>query len=140
MYLHPKGNIDSAAAAMITRSRAPVLDPVHLYQMYGTTPTEHALVAVSVEQAALLVRYPGELASSDMTVVTNIPGLVYRSDWMMAVAALPRVDWLELEGRLAKSGLTAFTPEQLAKTPSASPAVLPLDDVLEGIGDDDVQL
>lgn len=135
MYLHPKGNVDSSAAALITRSRAPVLDPVHLHQLYGAVPLEHALVAVSVEQAALLVRYPSELAASDLTIVTNVPGLVYRSDWMMATAALPRVDWMEMEGRLAKSGLTAYTPEQLAATTSSAPSILPLD-LDEGIADD----
>lgn len=126
MYIHPKGNIDSAALALVSRSRVPVADPVHLHQLYAAGPLEHALVAVNVEQAALLVRYPGELAPSELTLVTNVPGLVYRSDWMMATAALPRIDWLELEGRLAKSGLTAYTTEQLAKTPSSAPGLAPL--------------
>lgn len=128
MYLLPKGDIDSASMSLISRSRVPLLDPVKLVELF-TNPgfhSEHALVQVSLEQAGLLSRYPSQLTTSDMTMVTNVPGLVYRSDWMMLLASIPRLDWLEIEGRLAKSGLTGYTQEQVAAASKPGAILAPL--------------
>lgn len=128
MYIFPKGAVDAAALAMISRSRVPYADPLHLYEVYeiaAENDISHALVQLSLEQTALLTRYGGELAPSDVTLLVNVPGIVYRSDWMMAAAALPRIDWMEMEGRLAKSGLVAFSSATRAEG-SRAPSILPL--------------
>lgn len=109
MYLMPQGSLTSAAQAMIARSRVQFFAPERLHELYADRPADSALVQVSIDQASLLSRYPAELAPSILSIVTNVPGLVYTSDWMMQNASLPRIDWMEMEGRLAKAGHTAFS-------------------------------
>lgn len=111
MYIIPQGPINSAAQAMIARSRVQFFAPERLHDLYADRPAESAIVQVSTDQASLLSRYPAELAPSALSIVTNVPGLIYTSDWMMQNASLPRVDWIEMEGRLAKAGHVAFSAE-----------------------------
>lgn len=110
MYLIPQGPLGAAVTAMISRSGVQFIAPSALHELYVERPTESAIVQVSGDQASLLSRYPRELAPTTLSIITNVPGLIYNSDWMMQNASLPRIDWMEMEGRLAKAGHTAFTP------------------------------
>lgn len=130
MYLMPQGSLTSAAQAMIARSRVQFFAPERLHELYADRPADSALVQVSIDQASLLSRYPAELAPSILSIVTNVPGLVYTSDWMMQNASLPRIDWMEMEGRLAKAGHTAFSAadqEHKAKEGRQAPHSVELD-------------
>lgn len=109
-YIFPKGEISSSVTTLISRSRVPYIDPGRLADLYKEEVHPNSLLQLDLDQVSLLTRYPQQLMDQDLVVVTNVPGLVYKSDWMMTAASLPRIDWIELEGRLAKSGLTAYNP------------------------------
>lgn len=144
MYLIPQGQLNAATTAMISRSGVQFIAPSALHELYVDRPTESAIVQVSGDQASLLSRYPKELAPSVLSIITNVPGLVYTSDWMMQNAALPRIDWMEMEGRLAKAGHTAFTAtaqeKKGAERRQARPEVNVLfgDEEQEDLGIDDI--
>lgn len=112
MYLIPKGTIDTAAMAMIARAGAPFVDPIKLAEMFALAPSSMLLAQVDFEQVAILTRYNTQFSDEPFTIVMGVPGLVYRSDWMMTAAQCPRIDWTEFEGKLAKSGLTAMTSRE----------------------------
>lgn len=135
MYLIPQGQLNAATTAMISRSGVQFIAPSALHELYVERPTDTAIVQVSGDQASLLSRYPKELAPTTLSIITNVPGLIYNSDWMMQNASLPRIDWMEMEGRLAKAGHTAFT--QSAQEKKGAERRQPANSVDTLFGDED---
>lgn len=117
LYVIPR--INDRGAELITlaaRSGVQILEPHHLFEMYPeAVGGSMAIASLSDEQLTLLHRYMGELLPEVPTVVLSAPGVVYSSQWMMVASPLPSVDYMEISGKMAKTGLLAHSPTQVVK-------------------------
>lgn len=69
--------------------------------------------SMQVKDLLVLNRHASTLVVELPSVVMSVPGLAYDGEWVSVAAALPSVDWKEIEKKVAKSGFLANTPDQL---------------------------
>lgn len=117
LYVMPK--IETRGVEILTlagKAGIVVLEPARLFEMYPEA-VSGSMVFVTLDDAqmALLHRNMAQLLPEVPTAVMSAPGVVYTAQWMMLASPLPVVDYLEISGKIAKSGLLAHKPEDVAK-------------------------
>lgn len=123
-YLMPPVEDASAAVhTMAQRSKTVLVKVERLYQLGPYNPPPGVVIAmIEEEQLRPLVRFADEFVTETPSAVLNVPGAVYSVAWHTLTATLPHVEWSQLEAMLAKSGLLAAAPEDVAKRTSAAAA------------------
>lgn len=108
VYIIPDGKIADETMSTITRSQVPLIaGPVLAEMIAAGSDAPIAILSLTEEQLQVLVRNMSHFVSEAPTFVTAVPGLQYRSTWMMTASKLFPVDWTELESKLLKSGSRA---------------------------------
>lgn len=123
-YLMPPVEDASAAVhTMAQRSKTVLVKVDRLYQLGPYNPPPGVVIAmINEEQLRPLVRFADEFVTETPSAVLNVPGAVYSVAWHTLTATLPHVEWSQLEAMLAKSGLLAADPVEVAKRSSAAAA------------------
>lgn len=113
-YIVPQeGNFD-ALTELTQRAGVTQITPKALRELVIEDAQNSVLVgALNTEHILILNRYASQLLEEVPTVVIGVPGLAYSGEWYTLAASFPPIDWSEFEKKLAKSGSTAYTKEDL---------------------------
>lgn len=113
LYLVPKIPQDSREVLeVIARSGVTFVQADKLMDVFKAIYSQDAsvvIVSLSHLDMTLLSRHIETLLEDIPSIITSIPGVEYPHDWMQASTSLFGVDWMEMEGKLAKSGLLAHS-------------------------------
>ena len=113
LYLVPKIPQDSREVLeIISRSGVTFVQAEKLRDVFKAIYSQDSsvvIVSLSHLDMTLLSRHIETLLEEIPSVITSIPGVEYPHDWMQASTSLFGVDWMEMEGKLAKSGLLAHS-------------------------------
>lgn len=70
---------------------------------------------IDAPELSILTRHISTLLPELPSALYNVPGADYPTRWTTTGASLYPVDWVEVSGKLAKSGLLAPTAERVEK-------------------------
>lgn len=124
-YIIPDTGDFAEVQEIASRSQIPLLSPQTVREYILQTDGEHtAFVSMKAAELLVLMRHAATLLIDMPSVVMSAPGMIYTADWMSAVAVFPPLDWRTVEKSLAKSGTTAYDPEQAEKREVGAPISL----------------
>lgn len=114
VYLVPNVGEFEHLAEVVKRARASLISPESVRELIlNDSDNAVTIAAMKPMDMKVIQRHAGTLLAELPAVLMAVPGLVYPGDWLSAAAGFTPVDWMEVERRLAKSGSTAFTLEQM---------------------------
>lgn len=121
-YLIPdSGNFDELSERVKTAG-ATLITPQSVRELILNENDSTLVIAgVSAMDMMVISRHSDTLMAEMPSVVMSVPGIIYPGDWMSAAAIFPPMDFKEIEGKLLKSGTTAFTPAQGTKRGRGAP-------------------
>lgn len=94
------------------RAKVELVRVQHLYDLAQVIPAPGlVIVSIDEEHLMILMRNLATLLPETPTVVGAVPGVQYSPSWNRLSATLPDIDYMELSGKLAKSGLLASSTE-----------------------------
>ena len=116
LYIVAESGDLSSLIEVLKRSQVEFLFGERIGKVLKAYDQQPVFVAtVSEADMLLLNRYPDALLDELPTSLMSVPNMVYSGDWVTLASALPAMDWMEMESKLAKSGATAQTVEQLGE-------------------------
>nr|QYF49665.1 MAG: hypothetical protein 1 [Jiangsu sediment cysto-like virus 1]QYF49683.1 MAG: hypothetical protein 2 [Jiangsu sediment cysto-like virus3] len=111
----PQGDF-SKLKELVDRVGGTLISPKTVREFIKLEGEETFLVA-GLNSSSLLVinRHATELLESLPEVILGVPGLIYTSDFYSTASSFPSLDWRELEVKMAKSGHTSTSLDDLAE-------------------------